>query len=380
MTETQILEDAFSIAQQLNNTQETRDTFSYLIVEAIDVLIDKIDSNKSLLSALVTSIVKKIICPTQDIRLHRTDFENGYSARSLDTNVTAPFFKQHFPKYANKESAFLTLATRERIRWTLEEGSFLKIRNKEVKNAFLSILNALENRKVDTKECLAYIFVKLIELSAHHYAIFDKTIESLSFTQVINIDIVLQMLQKHFETKLSSRLPVIAIYAAYQELFKQIKRFEGKKLALLNTHTSSDKHGYGDIDILNNDGTYFESVEIKHGIPINKNHIFDIAKKCENSTVEKYYILTTYKGSFENKEEELFIKQFVLKIQQDSGLKIIANGIIDSLKYYLRFIDNYQDYLKTYTESLIADAQTSTEIKDFHLTEWQLILHHHQIQ
>ncbi len=81
-------------------------------------MISKIGSNKSLVSALITSFVKKIIDKKQDIRLHRTDFDGGYSARSLDTSFTSPFFKRHFPKYANKESAFLTLATREKIKWT----------------------------------------------------------------------------------------------------------------------------------------------------------------------------------------------------------------------------------------------------------------------
>ncbi|KAK3582374.1 hypothetical protein CHS0354_023918 [Potamilus streckersoni] len=45
-----------------------------IISSNVDTLINKIDKNKSLLSALVTSLVKKINEPKQDIRLHRTDF------------------------------------------------------------------------------------------------------------------------------------------------------------------------------------------------------------------------------------------------------------------------------------------------------------------
>jgi DNA (cytosine-5)-methyltransferase 1 len=40
--------------------------------------------------------------------------------------------------------------------------------------------------------------------------------------------------------------------------------------------------------------------------------ILDIVKKSANTTIERYYILTTYK------------------------LEIIANGIVNTLKYYLR--------------------------------------------
>ncbi len=105
MTEKEILLEAYHVARR-----QDKGNVSDAIRRDVDVLIDKIDSNKSLVSALVTSLVKKICDPTQDIRLHRTDFEGGYSARVLDTKVTSPFFKDYFPKYANKESAFLTLA------------------------------------------------------------------------------------------------------------------------------------------------------------------------------------------------------------------------------------------------------------------------------
>ena len=81
--------------------------------ENIDLLISKIETDKSLVQVVVTSILKKIITPEQDIRIHMAKLENGYSARVLDTQVTTPFFKKYFPKYANKETAFLTKATRD---------------------------------------------------------------------------------------------------------------------------------------------------------------------------------------------------------------------------------------------------------------------------
>lgn len=86
-----------------------------IILNNVKTLIENIESNKSIITALVTSCVKKISSPKQDIRLHRTDFKKGYSARNLDTHYITPFFKAHFPKYANKETGFLTLATREKI-------------------------------------------------------------------------------------------------------------------------------------------------------------------------------------------------------------------------------------------------------------------------
>jgi DNA (cytosine-5)-methyltransferase 1 len=171
MKPAEILEELHT--QALSVLQSKKENkFPDIIKSNVDTLINKIDSNKSLLSALVTSLVKKIIAPKQDIRLHRTDFEGGYSARSLDTSITAPFFKIYFPKYANKESSFLTLATRERIKWTKIAGKNLKIRDKEVKKSFLEIFDAVENETIKPKDCLIYIFIKLHLLSLQHKMVF----------------------------------------------------------------------------------------------------------------------------------------------------------------------------------------------------------------
>lgn len=107
--------------------------------------------------------------------------------------------------------------------------------------------------------------------------------------------------------------------------------------------------------------------------------IFDIVKKSEGTSIERYYILTTSKNNFISSDEEEYINKFILKIKKDNGLEIIANGIYYSLKYYLRFINDYKDFIHTYTENLIADAKNSTEIKEFHITEWQKILKDHNL-
>ena len=84
MNEKTILKQAYTEAHKI--TRENRlKVFNALIRKDVDFLIAKIEGNKSIVSALATSLVKKISDPDQDIRLHRTDFENGYSARVLDT-------------------------------------------------------------------------------------------------------------------------------------------------------------------------------------------------------------------------------------------------------------------------------------------------------
>ena len=373
MTENEILEKAYKKAEQIVKKKQF-DKFSETIREDVDLLVDKIEQNKSIVSALVTSLVKKIIDPIQDVRLHRTDFENGYSARSLDTKFTSPFFKNHFPKYANKESSFLTLATRERIKWTKKDGTVLKIRNKELKNSFLNIFDQIEVHKANAEEYLNYLFAKMIELSSKDEIILNKVDKEFQKIGTLNINIILEMLQKHFAIKLSSRLPVIAIYSIYQILIPILKRYENKKLVSLQVHTSSDKHGFGDIEIYTKTNKPFEIVEIKHNIPLDKYLIFDIVKKTENTEIDRYYILTTFKSGFENEVTEKSVNEFIMQIKQSKGIDIIANGIITTLKYYLRFIDDYKQFVKAYTDNLIKDSKNSTEVKSFHIEKWTEIL------
>ncbi len=120
-------------------------------------------------------------------------------------------------------------------------------------------------------------------------------------------------------------------------------------------------------------------VEIKHNILIDRNLVFHVFKKSENSGIERYYILTTAKNNFISSEEEDFINKFVLKIQKDTNLCIIANGIFTSLKYYLLLIDDYKEFIKSYTRNLVDDSKNSTEIKEMHITAWKRILEEHKI-
>lgn len=344
----------------------------------INILIDNIDKNKSIIQAIVTSCIKKINNPEQDIRKHRTDFKNGYSARTLDTKITTPFFKKYFLKYSNKESAFLTLATREKIEWSIKNGKEIKIRNEKVKMSFLSIIDAIENNKI-AYCCLVYLFAKLKLLLNKSEILNIETISMSDTLDILNIDKIINMFYNHFNSKNSSRLPVIAFYSIYQELVKNVNIYKDKKLKPLNYHTSSDKHGYGDIEVVYKNNSPYEVVEIKHNIPIDKELILSVFNKTLNSNIFRYYILTTYKNSFKNENELKYIKELVLKIKKETKIDIIPNGIMTSLKYYLRFIDNYNDFLKLYTKNLVEDSKISSEINSEHINLWHDILKENNI-
>jgi DNA (cytosine-5)-methyltransferase 1 len=144
----------------------------------------------------------------------------------------------------------------------------------------------------------------------------------------------------------------------------RIERYKNKRLIPLQVHTSSDKYSFGDIEIYYaKTDVPFEVLEIKHNIPINEYLIFDIGQKIKNVNIDRYYILTTFANIFKNKNEEKKVLEKILNLKKISNIDIIVNGIITTLKYYLRFIDNYSDFLENYTKNLVNDAKNSTEVR-----------------
>jgi DNA (cytosine-5)-methyltransferase 1 len=127
----------------------------------IKTLVDNAETQKSLIAIVITSLLKKIITPSQDIRLHRKEFEGGYSGRTLDTNVITPWLKEHFRRFAPKESGWLTRSIEQPHPFTQDFPG--KIRNVDVKHAFLSILEDVEQNKDNPEIYLKAIVVKLLE-------------------------------------------------------------------------------------------------------------------------------------------------------------------------------------------------------------------------
>jgi len=337
-------------------------------------LLKHIDKNKSVIGALVTSLLKKIISPEQDIRLHRVNFKGGYSARSIDTRVTTPFFIKYFTRYSNKESAFLTMATREKVEWNLIDGEQLKIRNKEFRTLFLTILDDIQKKPNISHIYLTEIFYQLINMTQNESNLFESISKMSIKSGTVNINLIVEILEVFFTIKNSSRLPVIAIWTIYQELIKSVKRYKGKILLPLKVHTSSDKKGYGDIEILDERGHPFEIIEIKHNIPIERNLVSSVFEKVKNTETSRYYILTTYKGCYSNTEEETYINKLILTVKSNNNIEIIVNGIIQSLKYYLRLLENYESFLMKYTTNLINDAKYSAEVTPQQVRIWHDIL------
>jgi DNA (cytosine-5)-methyltransferase 1 len=316
------------------------------------------------LTALLTCLTKKIENPEQDIRLHREEFEGGFSARGYDTLYITPFLKDKFPEVAMKESGWLTRSIEQPHPFTLDFPG--KIRNKEIKDAFLQILNEVEENKANSAIYLTTILLLLKKYQFRQERLLEA---GVPIGETVLISSILEELISLFASSGASKLPVIAIYSIYEVLRREVERYRNKNLKPLRSHYSPDIRAgeIGDIEVVDEKEEYFEIVEIKHNKPIGVTDIKDAYNKFKGKPVSRYYLLTTAEPYLGEPEEK--IEEQVKKIREEHGCEVIINGIIPSLRYYLRLVKEPLQFIETFTNNLKLEFAIG-EIRENHLKSW----------
>jgi DNA (cytosine-5)-methyltransferase 1 len=129
------------------------------VINWIEIIAKNSENFLGVLNVTVTSLTEKVVNPSQDIRKHQAKMAGGYSGRTLDTKTIAPWLKSKKLK-SMVESGWLTRSLEQDSPYTLDyKGA---IRNKEVKAAFLRLLNFIENNQTKTILCLKYLIQLLI--------------------------------------------------------------------------------------------------------------------------------------------------------------------------------------------------------------------------
>ncbi len=341
-------------------------------VRDVRKIIDNAESYKGVLGVVLTSLAYKILNPRQDIRNHQNGMKGGYSGRTFDTKYTTPFLKKHFSHFAPAESAWLTRSLEQPHSYNLKYPG--KIRNQEVKAAFLRILDCVQkSSEIADNLLLAFLSLMLETKKQEKHLLAGATIPG-----DIAISKIIEAVSEHIHHPYGkgatggARIPVLAIYSVYRLLLPDVKRYFRKILAPLESHTSPDfrSHSVGDIEVLNGDKTCFEAVEIKHNKPITPDMVDVVYRKIREIPVNRYYILTTHNPNCEDYDK---VMQAIAGYQKKHSCQIIVNGVLPSLKYYLRLVDNPSDFVDIYTQSLHDEYQAASGIKKEHLVVWQKI-------
>jgi len=322
----------------------------------IDVVLSRISSNKGVFTVLVTLALYKILHPTQDIRQHKIELPNGFSGRSFDTSYVTPTLKElGLPSMA--ESGWLTRSLEQA--YPYDENFNGKITPVELKRSFLAVVAFIETGLTN-----AEIALKILLNGAISYRLQNQIqIERIDSAEV-EISRIIALLRNHFEEKYpthgGSKLPVIAFYAIYTLMTKQLSRFKDMVLLPLGSHTASDRtsRSAGDIEVAYQ-GKIYEAVEVKLDKPVNAQIVNVAYEKINKFGVSRYYILS---GAENTHLDQIEVEAIVNRIINEHGCQVIVNGLYQSLKYYLRLLSSPNEFLNLY----INLVENDTEIQICH--------------
>lgn len=370
-TPNKILEAAYKQAQK-ESLKKLLSSISSESDQDLRIIVENAETQKAVLGVTLTSLIYKIHEPKQDIRKHQEGMKGGYSGRTFDTKYITPFLKDKFPHFAMAESAWLTRSLEQPRPFNLNFPG--KIRNTVLKTAFLKTLDRVQSDSKLAPKFLVVLMGLMLEASAKDDALFTRVQVASGITIAKIIDALNLHIRHEYGKGVvgTARLPVLAIYSVYNLLMPDVKRYSGKILAPLESHTSPDSRSksLGDIDVNNIDNSCFESVEIKHNKPITADMVGVAYRKFRNTKIDRYYILTTSEPNFNDHES---VMREIEKYKGVHPCQIIVNGVIPSLKYYMRLIGNPQDIIVEYTKWLEFEYQRASGIKKEHVRFWQEI-------
>jgi len=64
--------------------------------------------------------------------------------------------------------------------------------------------------------------------------------------------------------------------------------------------------------------------------------------------------------------DEHEVYKIIEEVKQEHGCQIIVKGVLDTLKYYMRLIDNLEEFYQLYSDLISKD----TELKTIHKQVW----------
>lgn len=358
----EIYKKSFDVADIKNIPKKT---MGYL-----ENITNNIDRNKGVYTVLITLLVYKLLNPKQDIRYFQDKMDGGFSARTIDTKYITPTLKE-LGLASMAESGWLTRSLEQPYPYTMDYKG--EISGNGMKEAFLKVVDAIQKDKKLTENALRFILNNAILLREKN----KVEIKKISKSDEVFISTIVTILERHFTEKYGthggSKLPVLAFYAIYKFLIPEIGRYKGCSLAPLGSHTASDRtsKSAGDIQIMKK-GEVFEAVEVKLDKIVDITMARIAYEKITRFNPERYYILS----HIEIKEEDRqAIDELIFEIKEKHGCQLIVNGLLHTLKYYLRLISDTKGFFNEYIELVEHD----TELKTIHKTKLKELIKEHKL-
>lgn len=357
-----VLNNAFAVAEEnFNNKRDNAYAISAEFKECVAKLSELSGKASTGFTNIVTCLAIKSALPNVDIRYHQVQIQNktdrpaGFNFRGVSEKVIYPWLNEN--NFEGAKSGWQTRTFERPKPYMLKYDENIG----DIKEPFLKTFYYVEEDGESAEVALACLL--------HFQMILRETKKiTLSTPKTKDIQLIVSLFRNHFfheykASKGASRLPVLALYAVYSVLIDQVERYKEMKLKPLEAHSAADSQtgSIGDIEIVKEySGEVFEAVEVKHNIAISDRIIQDASKKIMDKSVNRYYILTTH----QNCEPDDELSNSISKIKAMYNCQLIANGLIPSLKYYLRLLSDPSLVFPKYVKLLVEDKAIKHEHRD----------------
>lgn len=359
----------------MNHSQLLKEIYNSALTLACDNLLDEnckhyIElianyalNQKGVYTVLITLLTHKILEPNQDIRLHQSAMQGGFSGRTIDTKHITPTLRElGLPCMA--ESGWLTRSLEQPYPYNLDYQG--KISNTQLKTAFLELIDYVQNNPLMAKPLLTYLLSCSIKNNQSDKVIINK----LTISENYDIDSIIKFLTAcfthNYQESGGSKLPVIAFHCIFKQLISQLKRYDACVLKDLGSHTASDRTSKtaGDVEIFQHD-KLIEAVEIKLNKPITADLMRIVQQKIYKHNPKRYCVFSS-SDTIEIEQVNVIIAE----IKTQHGCEVIVNGVIPTLKYYLRLIMSLHDFVNEFLQAV----ENDNELKPVHKNTINLLI------
>lgn len=318
--------------------------------------------NRACVRLILACSLAKATHPKLDIRKPYTEIgtPDCYSGRTYDEKYIANFvLKHHLP--CNPTTAFLTPAFRNRNA-TLTPDLDLLGRHPQVYRVALQLLDDVYFGKISASELLAETIRYLLIVRNEKLLRLNTMLAELQ-TSVGNIPLsaeaIITIVEQHFKCPNASRLPVLAVTAAYQAAIQHL----GERALPLESHNAADSQtgSLGDIQIvLVGDDEIVTVYEMKtRRVELND---LDFAMQKLNRRIDNYIFITTEEISEQ-------VKDYAATMYaRTGGIEFVVLDCTSFLRHFLhlfyrlrlQFLEVYQELVLGENESAVRSSLKET--------------------
>ena len=319
--------------------------------------------NRSGVRVILACSLAKIHNPSIDIRKPYTEIgdEDVYSGRRYDESYITAFIDEHnLP--CNNTTAWLTPA------WRNHENELTPAvipvgTPRKMYRYVIELLDSVHSTDISAEDLLAQTVQILLDERDERQQEMDRLIKQLSDRDSddlipLSTEDIVTLIEQHLRSKNSSRLPVLAVAAAYNAA----QEYLHEKILPLESHNAADKQtgSLGDLEVtmLDDDGV-ITSYEMK-ARRVTENDISHALTKINETgkRIDNYIFITTDIIDIE-------VLDYARSLyEKTGGIEFVILDCVSFVRYFLHlfhrirlhYLDAYQKLLMEEPDSAVSDA------------------------